>query len=114
MLVPCLTYVVVHADGGGFIQSYIHRLARETSSYKMCDEVLRDLAEAFGPGQKGVLLAESPSELALCCLVEFCCLQKVLEFYLEILVDELQLWDSVLVVERNCRSVFDGGTEVVY
>ena len=57
--------------------------------------------------------AERARELALGLLVELGLLQQRVQLVGEVLVDQLQLGDAVLVVERDRRAVLDGIAEVV-
>ena len=57
--------------------------------------------------------AEAAGELAFGVLVEFGLLEDLAEFVGEVLVDDLELGDPVLVVERDGGAVLDGVTEVV-
>ena len=112
---PCqgLLDEFIHPHGCGLVEADIHRLAAETPSNKVVDEVLGDLVEPLWPGEQRVLRAELASQLAFRVLVELGGLQEFVELVGEVRIGELQLGDAVLVVQRDGSAVFDGVTEVV-
>ena len=78
------------------------------------DEVARDRPQPLGPGDAACTPgAKRRDELALGLLVELGRLQQLGQLVGEVLVDELQLGDAVLVVERDGRAVLDRVAEVV-
>ena len=113
VLGPLLLHEVVHAHGGGLVDADVHGLASEPPADEVPDEVPGHGAQAFGPGDQRILPTEPTHQAPFGVLVEFGLLQQLGQFVGEVLVDELQLRDAVLVVERDGGAVFDGVSEVV-
>ena len=113
VLGPGLLDEVVHPHGGGLVEADVHRLAGEASADEVRDEIPGDRLQPLRAGEQRVLRAELAGQLALGVLVELGLLQQRVELVGEVLVDQLQLGDAVLVVERDRRAVLDGVAEVV-
>lgn len=60
-----------------------------------------------------VLARELPIQLPLLLLVQVSVVEQLRHVLVQILVGELQLGDAVLVVQWDCRAIFDGLAEVV-
>ena len=113
MLGPGFSDEVVHPHGCGLVKPDVHRLAGVAPADEVGHEVLGDRLQALRTCQQRVLRTERPSELALGVLVELGLLEEFVEFLGEILVDQLQLGNAVLVVQRDRRAVLDRVAEVV-
>ena len=110
---PLLGDEVVHAHGGGLVDRDEHRLAEEAAADEVAHEIGGDPPQPLGPGDELVLGREAPRERPLLRLVELGLFEDLGELLVEGLVDDLQLGDAVLVVERDGRAVVDRVAEVV-
>ena len=110
---PVSANLVVHADGGGFIDADDHRLARLATGEEVGDEILGDLLQPLIAGDEVILAGELALQLALLVVVEIGGRDQPLDVGVEGGVGELQFGDAVLVVERDGGAVFDGLAEVV-
>ena len=79
----------------------------------MLHQVLRDSFESLRAGQQRVLRCELTRQLPLGLIVDLGLFEQFIELLGEVLVDQLQLGNTVLVVQRNGRTVGDGVAEVI-
>ena len=66
-----LLHLVVHPERRGLVDGDDHRLADETASEEMLDDVLRHCLQPVVAGDQVVLLAQLPFELRFLLVVEF-------------------------------------------
>ena len=103
----------VHPHRRRLVDRDDHRLAVEAAPDEVADEVARDRPQPLGPRDERDLPREAPNEQALGLVVDLGLLEDRVQLLVEGLVDELELGDAVLVVERDGRAVRDRVAEVV-
>ena len=89
------------------------RLAAEPPADEVLDQVGGDLVEPFGPGDEVYCWENCRATAFSWSSSSSASSRSCFEFVVEVLVDELQLGDAVLVVERDGGAVLDRVAEVV-
>jgi hypothetical protein len=107
MFCPFFADEVVHPHRGCLVDCDEHRLAEEPATDEVADQIGGDASQTLEACDELVLGAETPRQRAFLLLVEICLLEDRRELVVEALVDDLQLWDAVLVIQRDGRAVFD-------
>ncbi len=113
VVLPVGLNLVVHLHGGGLVDADHHRLALVAPADEVLHQILGDGFQAVITGDQVVLTGEDPLDLLLLILVQLGIFQKPGQILVEVLVDQLQLGDTVLVVERHRGPISDGLPEVV-
>ena len=103
----------MHAQRGGFVDGHHHRLAHESATEKVPDDVLRHGLQAVVARQNLVLVAQFPFELRLLFSVEVRFFNDVVNVVVQIRIGELQLRRAILIEQRHRRAIGDGLLEVV-
>jgi hypothetical protein len=88
-------------------------LPAEPATDEVAHQIGRDASSAARAGQQRVLRARTRRQLPSASSSNLGLFEQLVELVGEVLVDQLQLGDAVLVVERDGRAVFDGVAEVV-
>jgi hypothetical protein len=110
---PVLLHLVVHPHGSGLVDADHHGLAAVATTGEVRHHILGDRLQAIFPRDDVVFTAELAFELFLLRLIQLCVFEQALQVAVEVVVGELNLRDTVLVVQRHRRAVLDGTREVV-
>jgi hypothetical protein len=93
--------VCIHMNCRSLVDADVHRLAREPAPDEEPHEILRNLSETLQTSDQRILTSEAPRDRAVAIVVEFRVFEQRRELLTEVAVDDLQLGNAVLVVQRD-------------